>query len=87
MNGLALHAKGDRQEATEVEMHVHPVVRVVKKINRVPFTTRVRADLVEAVKKASLQRQLQGIEPNQVQEILEAALVPWPRSKDSRPCG
>ncbi len=49
-------------------------VRATTKVTRVPFTTRLRADLAEAVKRASLERQLQGIEPNQVQEILESAL-------------
>jgi hypothetical protein len=55
-------------------------VRASTKINRVPFTTRLRTDLAEAVKNASLQRQLQKIEPNQVQEILESALEPWLRA-------
>ena len=46
-------------------------------ISRVPFTSRVRADLAQAVKRASLERQLEGIEPNTVQDILESALEPW----------
>ena len=54
--------------------------KAAPKINRVPFTTRIRADLAQAVKRASLERQLQGIEPNQVQEILESALDPWLRA-------
>jgi hypothetical protein len=55
-------------------------VRASTKVNRVPFTTRLRADLAEAVKNASLERQLRKIEPNQVQEILESALEPWLRA-------
>jgi hypothetical protein len=55
-------------------------VRASTKIIRVPFTTRLRTDYAEAVKKASLERQLQKIEPNQVQEILESALEPWLRA-------
>jgi len=55
-------------------------VRVATKIARVPFTTRLRVDLAEAVKTASLKRQLEGVEPNQVQEILESALEPWLRA-------
>jgi hypothetical protein len=55
-------------------------VRATTKVNRVPFTTRFRANLADAVKKASLERQLQKIEPNQVQEILESALEPWLRA-------
>ena len=45
--------------------------------SRVPFTTRVRADLAKALKHCSLERQLKGVEPNTVQDILEAALEPW----------
>jgi len=55
-------------------------VRATTKVNRVPFTTRLRADYAEAVKNASLERQLRKIEPNQVQEILESALEPWLRA-------
>jgi hypothetical protein len=54
--------------------------KAAPKISRVPFTTRIRVDLAQAVKRASLERQLQGIEPNQVQEILESALEPWLRA-------
>jgi hypothetical protein len=46
---------------------------------RVPLTTRLRADLAAALKRASLERQLAGIEPNHVQVILEEALEPWLR--------
>jgi hypothetical protein len=49
-------------------------------VTRLPFTTRIRADLAQAAKRASLERQLQGIEPNTVQEILESALEPWLRA-------
>jgi hypothetical protein len=55
-------------------------VRPATKVTRVPFTTRLRVDLADAVKTASLKRQLEGVEPNQVQEILESALEPWLRA-------
>jgi hypothetical protein len=55
-------------------------VRAATKVARVPFTTRLRVDLADAVKTASLKRQLEGVEPNQVQEILESALEPWLRA-------
>jgi hypothetical protein len=48
--------------------------------NRVPFTSRVRAEIAQAVKRASLERQIAGIEPNTVQDILESALEPWLRA-------
>jgi hypothetical protein len=46
---------------------------------RVPLTTRVRPDLAHALKRASLERQLQNVQPNSVQDILESALEPWLR--------
>jgi hypothetical protein len=49
-------------------------------LSRVPFTTRVRTDYAAALKRASLERQLKGIFPNTLQDILEEALQPWLRS-------
>jgi hypothetical protein len=49
-------------------------------LGRVPLTTRVRADYSAALKRASLQRQLAGVVPNTLQDILEQALEPWLRS-------
>ena len=53
--------------------------------NRSPFTTRVRADIAQALKRASLERQLQGVTPNTVQDILEQALEPWLRANGYLP--
>lgn len=53
--------------------------RATNTVSRSPFTTRVRTDFAEALKRASLQRQLDGIEPNTLQDILEEALEPWLR--------
>lgn len=44
---------------------------------RSPLTTRLRSDLGEALKRASLERQLAKQTPNTVQDILEEALEPW----------
>lgn len=44
---------------------------------RVPLTTRCRPELASALKRASLQRQLSGAEPNRMQDILEAAIEDW----------
>ena len=49
-------------------------------ISRVPFTTRVRTDYSTALKRASLERQLNGQFPNTLQDILEEALEPWLRA-------
>lgn len=46
-------------------------------IARTPISTRLRTDLAEALKRASLQRQLDKIEPSTLTEILEAAVEPW----------
>jgi cell pole-organizing protein PopZ len=48
-------------------------------VGRVPLTTRVRSDFAAALKRASLQRQLDGVSPNTLQDILEEALEPWLR--------
>ncbi len=49
-------------------------------VGRVPLTARIRPELASALKRASLERQLEGIRPNSVQDILEAALEPWLRA-------
>jgi hypothetical protein len=49
-------------------------------ISRVPLTTRVRSDFAASLKRASLQRQLDGVFPYTLQDILEEALEPWLRS-------
>ena len=46
-------------------------------VAKAPLSTRIRADLASALKRASLERQLSGIEPHTVQDILEAAIEPW----------
>jgi hypothetical protein len=46
-------------------------------VNRVPLSTRIRADYAAALKRASLERQLQGVEPSTLQDMLEQALEPW----------
>jgi hypothetical protein len=48
-------------------------------LNRVPISTRMREDFAKALKRASLERQLDGSEPNTLQDILEAAIEPWLR--------
>ena len=44
---------------------------------RVLVSTRIRGDYARALKRASLQRQLEGITPNTLQEMLEEAIKPW----------
>jgi hypothetical protein len=47
---------------------------------RVPISTRIRSEFAEALKRASLERQLNKVEPNTLQDILEQAIEPWLRS-------
>lgn len=42
-----------------------------------PLSTRLRTELVAALKRASLERQLQGSEPCTLRDILEDAVEPW----------
>lgn len=51
----------------------------VNQPSRVPFGARIRSDIFYALKRASFDRQLQGIEPNTLQDIVEEALTPWLR--------
>jgi hypothetical protein len=44
---------------------------------RSPVSTRIRSDYAEALKRASLDRQMRGEKPYTVQDILEASLEPW----------
>jgi len=46
-------------------------------LSRVPISTRIRDDFARALKRASLERQLEGREPNTLQDILEEAIEPW----------
>lgn len=53
--------------------------------NRVPISTRMREDFAKALKRASLERQLHGIEPNTLIDILETAIEPWLKSNGYLP--
>lgn len=45
-----------------------------------PISTRLRADFIAALKRASLERQLDGVEPSTLRDILESAIEPWLRT-------
>jgi len=57
-----------------------PPAQVQAPANSTPISTRLRADLVAALKRASLERQLQGTEPSTLRRILEEAIEPWLRA-------
>jgi hypothetical protein len=48
--------------------------------SRVPISTRIRQEFAAALKRASLERQLNGVVPNTLQDILEQAIEPWLKS-------
>lgn len=48
--------------------------------SRTLLSTRIRSDFAKALKRASLQRQLEGVTPNTLQDILEEAIEPWLRT-------
>ena len=62
------------QEAEKPAPAPTPVSAVV---SRSPFSTRIRTDLLQLLKRASLERQLNGVQPNSVQDIMEEALESW----------
>ncbi len=47
----------------------------------VPVTVRLKPEIADALKRASLQRQLDGFETYTQQEIVEDALTPWLKSE------
>jgi len=49
-------------------------------VARTPLSSKIRTDLAEALKRASLERQLNKIQPNTLQDIIEEAIEPWLRS-------
>jgi hypothetical protein len=49
-------------------------------VGRVPLTIRFRADYAALLKRASLERQLNGASPSSLQDIVEEAVLPWLRS-------
>ena len=51
--------------------------RAASPFARVPISTRIRAEYADALKRASLERQLNKVEPNTLQDILEQAIEPW----------
>jgi hypothetical protein len=62
-----------------------PVQPAAAPTTRTQLSSRIRSDLFEALKQASLKRQLAGLKPNSITEILEEALEPWLKSNDYLP--
>lgn len=60
---------------TETNVSASPVLPQMT--GRIPVTTRCRPEVASAIKRVSLQRQLSGVEPYTVQDIMEEALEHW----------
>lgn len=77
-SGQATTADPVAQEQEQTTVPNPPTTRQnASTINRLPLSTRIRADYATALKRASLERQLNGTTPNTLQDILEEALEPW----------
>jgi hypothetical protein len=59
--------------------------RTANAVGRAPLTIRFRADFAEALKRASLERQLHKVVPNSLQDILDEAVEPWLRQNGYLP--
>lgn len=70
----------DARDETAHKTVASPTTPASPTVARAPISTRIRADLANALKRASLERQLGGVEPNTVQDILEQILEPWLRA-------
>lgn len=68
------------QEKTSVAVPQAKTTPTTPTVNRVPISTRMREDFAEALKRASLERQLAKVKPNSLQDILEDAIEPWLRT-------
>lgn len=55
----------------------HGELTTAKPQRRSALTTRLRDDYVAALKRLSLERQLEGQRPNTIQDFLEAAIGDW----------
>jgi hypothetical protein len=77
---FVLSARGGKPSEPTVSKPSPAPTASVAPPNRVPLSTRLRSDYATALKRASLERQLGGIEPNTLTDILEQAVEPWLRT-------
>lgn len=71
---------GKAGEGTLPSYVAPPPVTIARNLNRVSFSTKLRKDFVDALKRASLERQLSGVEPSTMVDMLEQAIEPWLRA-------
>jgi hypothetical protein len=77
-----IHGPRDTSGSREVENAPDSKIAPLRVVNhaRTAIHTRMRDDFAKALKRASLERQLAGVEPSTLQDILEEAVEPWLRS-------
>jgi hypothetical protein len=61
----------------ELPSEVIPDATAARPAGRASITTRLKADVAAALKRASLERQLAGLTPHTVQDIIEEVVEPW----------
>jgi hypothetical protein len=71
---------GEDQVVSDIEPVKPEAVRRVTAVSRSPISTRIRTEFTTAFKRASLERQLHGEEPNTLMDILEEAIEAWLKS-------
>ena len=76
---FVLSGKTSKEAETPAPPAITTAVSPMSQQGRVPISTRMRADFATALKRASLERQLSGIEPHTLHDILEQAVEPWLR--------
>lgn len=77
---FVFQSKRPSNEDVTAKTLASPTTPAAPTVARAPISTRIRSDLANALKRASLERQLGGVEPNTVQDILEQILEPWLRT-------
>jgi len=70
----------EREFVHGVKANANPTLANSQTVRRVPISTRIRSEFAVALKRASLERQLNNIEPSTLQDILEQAIEPWLKS-------
>ena len=78
------NAEGNKPKTPETP--IGPVaISATNQLSRSPISTRIRSDYAEALKRTSLERQLNRIQPNSLQDILEEAIATWLTSNGCLP--
>lgn len=73
---VAADAAKERQFVFE---HARAALPRANTYSLVTITTRIRGEFAAALKRESLERQLRGVEPSSVQDMLDEAIEPWLR--------